>query len=183
MPFKHYIQRIEGRLPQYTVSEPTGKPKFPYSFNSLGYDHQLIEFINGEHDRYDTDEIVTTHQAFLWRETPQGHDFWEQYAHYTFDELPLYVKDIIYDWVEEFDVGEEVEFESVEEDTEEDVTYSVVTTGGYTYVDESSDWPAPTPEEVRLVTELERLREPLAVRVEDTVYEWADRRGWIIRDA
>lgn len=152
MPFKHFIQKIEGRLPEYTSAN---KPKFPYCFSGLGYDHQLVGFINGEEDLSDPGMIVTTNAAFLWRATPQGHDFWEEYDDYLFVDLPFYVQDIIYGWVEEFDVGEEVEFESVEENTEE----------------------------VRLVAELERLREPLAVRIDDTIYEWVDRRGWIIRDA
>lgn len=150
MPFKHFIQKIEGRLPEYTSAN---KPKFPYCFSGLDYDHQLIEFINGEHDRYDTDEIVTTHQAFLWRETPQGHDFWEEYCECTFDELPLYVQDIIYGWVEEFDLGEEVEFELVQED-------SGVSSEAVVWVDES--WGSA---DTRIIDALERLSEPLAVTI------------------
>ncbi len=120
MPFKHYIQKIEGRLPQYTVSEPTDKPKFPYTFEFPPW-HRMREFINGEYNE-DEERTTTVSEAFFWRATPQGHGYWVEWTDYTFEELPDEQFDIVFSWAQQYglELEEEVYDVQVEEYIDQD---------------------------------------------------------------
>lgn len=133
MPFKHFIQKIEGRLPQYTTPEPTGKPKFPYTFEFEPF-HRMREFILGEYNS-DEERITTISEAFLWRATPQGHDYWAEWAEYDVDELPSEQMEIINEWVEQYDL-------TLEEEYQEE---SIRSSDSDIWVDDIGDVPMTTP--------------------------------------
>lgn len=134
MPFKHFIQKIEGRLPHYTTPEPAGKPKFPYVFEVYPA-HRMREFINGE---YNPDEEMPTSvsEAFLWRATPQGHDYWSEWAGYSFEGLPDEQLNIVCAWEAQYDLTlEEVVWEVQEGESQ----YGSISPGSVVWTDDIRD--------------------------------------------
>lgn len=140
MPFKHFIQKIEGRLPHYTTPEPTNKPKFPYKFDFSPW-HRVREFISGD-PSLEFNNTTALHEAFLWRVTPQGHDYWSRWSEYTFEELPDEPLDIVCAWEEQYDLTLEEEVYEVQEGESQwgSVRSSTISPGGVIWVDESTDF-------------------------------------------